>query len=64
MIFRVVPKGDGFLLTVEGDEGEIILSLPAATLTEANALRRRGVIEGLDAVAAVRPEVKTKKKAS
>jgi len=61
MIYSVRPDGDGFVLVVEDGEG-VLLTIPAATLTEAKALQRRAVIEGLDSVSEVRPDVKAKRK--
>jgi len=60
MIYSVRPDGDGFVLVVEDGEG-VLLTIPAATLTEAKALQRRAVLEGLDGVRAVRPDVKKAK---
>jgi hypothetical protein len=59
MRFRVQNEGSGYVLTVEDGEG-VVLSVPAATLTEAKALQRRAVLDGIDAIAAVRPDVKGK----
>jgi len=61
MIYSVRPDGDGFVLVVEDGEG-VLLTIPAATLTEAKALQRRAVIDGLDSVSEVRPDVKAKRK--
>lgn len=60
MIYSVRPDGDGFVLIVEDGEG-VLLTIPAATLTEVKALQRRAVIEGLDSVRDVRPDVKKAK---
>lgn len=61
MIYSVRPDGDGFVLVVEDSEG-VLLTIPAATLTEAKALQRRAVVEGMDSIQAVRPDVKKAKK--
>lgn len=63
MLFRIVPSGDGYVLTVE-DGDDVLLTIPAATLTEAKALQRRAVLEGLDAVREVRPDVEPEVKAA
>lgn len=55
MRFRIQSKGKGFVLTVEDGE-DVVISIPAATMTEAKALQRRAVIEGVDAVQEVRPD--------
>lgn len=62
MIYSVRPDGDGFVLVVEDEEG-VLLSIPTATLTEAKALQRRAVLEGMDSVRDVRPDVKKGKRA-
>lgn len=63
MRFRIQAEAGGFVLTVEDGEN-VLLSIPSATLTEAKALQRRAVIEGLEAVHSVRPDTKPKKKGS
>lgn len=61
MIYQVIPDGDGFRLNV-WDGGECILSILSATLTEAKALQRRAVLEGIASLEEVRPETKKKVK--
>ena len=61
MRFRITNVGDGFALIVEDGES-VVLSVPTATLTEAKAIQRRAVIDGLEAVREVRPDTKASKK--
>lgn len=62
MIFQVIPDGDGFRLNVIDGE-EVILSILSATLTEAKALQRRAVLEGVSSIEEVRDVKPAKKKA-
>lgn len=59
MRFRIHNQGSGYAMTIEDGEG-VVLSIPTATLTEAKALQRRAVIEGVGALGAVRADVKIK----
>lgn len=60
MIFQVIPDGEGFRLNVWDGE-ECIFSILSATLTEAKALQRRAVLEGVSSIEEVRSETKKKK---
>lgn len=61
MIFQVIPDGEGFRLNVWDGE-ECIFSILSATLTEAKALQRRAVLEGISSIEDVRDVKPAKKK--
>lgn len=61
MMFQVVPDGEGYLMNVWDGE-DLVLSIPSATLTEAKALQRRAVMEGVGSIETVRPDTKKKGK--
>lgn len=63
MRYRISGKKGSYVLTVEDGE-DVILSVPSATLTEAKALQRRAVLEGVSALEAARPAATPSKKRS
>ncbi|CDO34434.1 hypothetical protein [Novosphingobium sp. KN65.2] len=63
MRYRISGKKGSYTLTVEDGE-DMILSVPSATLTEAKALQRRAVLEGVSALEAARPAATPPKKRS
>lgn len=63
MRYRISGKKGSYTLTVEDGE-DVILSVPSATLTEAKALQRRAVLEGVSAIEAARPAATPSKKRS
>lgn len=63
MRYRISGKKGSYVLTVEDGE-DVILSVPSATLTEAKALQRRAVLEGVSAIEAARPAATPAKKRS
>lgn len=59
MRFSVHSDGKGYRLTVTDGEGEV-LSVPTETLTEAHALQRKAVTEGVDSIEVPKPKATAK----